>query len=66
LIYAGNHLLFDLSAGLALFEGANVLHLRAAYFMENTLPQVAVIRMMGSVAGPVRPDLKLQRAKGVG
>jgi uncharacterized protein YbjT (DUF2867 family) len=38
---------------------ANVLFLRAGYFMENTLPQVDVIRMLGSVAGPVRPDLKL-------
>jgi uncharacterized protein YbjT (DUF2867 family) len=28
--------------------------------MENTLPQVGAIRMMGSAAGPVRPDLKLQ------
>ena len=39
--------------------GANVLHLRAAYFMENTLPQVNAIRMMGSAAGPLHPDLKL-------
>jgi uncharacterized protein YbjT (DUF2867 family) len=27
--------------------------------MENTLPQVGAIRMMGSAAGPLRPDLKL-------
>ena len=39
--------------------GANVLHLRATYFMENTLPQVNAIRMMGSAAGPLRADLKL-------
>ncbi len=38
---------------------ANVLHLRAGYFMENTLPQAGAIRMMGSAVGPVRPDLKL-------
>jgi uncharacterized protein YbjT (DUF2867 family) len=38
---------------------ANVLHLRAGYFMENTLPQAAAIRTMGSAVGPVRPDLKL-------
>jgi uncharacterized protein YbjT (DUF2867 family) len=37
----------------------NVLCLRAAYFMENTLPQVGVIRSLGSVAGPLRPDLKI-------
>jgi uncharacterized protein YbjT (DUF2867 family) len=40
-------------------EGLNVLHLRAGYFMENTLAQVGAIRMMGSTVGPVRPDLKL-------
>jgi uncharacterized protein YbjT (DUF2867 family) len=39
-------------------DGANVLHLRAGYFMENTLPQVGAIRMAGSVIGPLRPDLK--------
>ncbi len=38
---------------------ANVLHLRAGYFMENTLPQAGVIRKLGSVVGPLRPDLKL-------
>jgi len=40
-------------------SGANVLHLRAGYFMENTLAQVGAIRMMGSAAGPLRPDLML-------
>lgn len=39
--------------------GADVLLLRPAYFMENTLPQAGVIRMMGAAAGPLRPDLKL-------
>jgi uncharacterized protein YbjT (DUF2867 family) len=39
--------------------GANVLFLRAGYFMENTLPQVPVISKMGFVGGPIRPDLKL-------
>jgi uncharacterized protein YbjT (DUF2867 family) len=38
---------------------ANVLHLRAGYFMENTLPQAVAIRMSGSALGPIRPDLKL-------
>jgi uncharacterized protein YbjT (DUF2867 family) len=37
----------------------NVLHLRAGYFMENTLSQAGAIRAMGSAVGPVRPDLKL-------
>ncbi|MGA9526934.1 MAG: NmrA family NAD(P)-binding protein, partial [Terriglobales bacterium] len=51
--------LHDLEQKLNQIDGANVLHLRAGYFMENTLPQVGVIRMMGSMAGPVRADLKL-------
>jgi uncharacterized protein YbjT (DUF2867 family) len=51
--------LHSLEEKLNQVEGANVLHLRAGYFMENTLPQVGAIRMMGSAAGPVRPDLKL-------
>jgi uncharacterized protein YbjT (DUF2867 family) len=40
-------------------DGVNILHLRAGYFMENTLPQVGAIRMAGSVIGPLRPDLKV-------
>jgi len=51
--------LYNLEQKLKQIEGANLLHLRAGYFMENTLPQVAVVRMMGSVAGPIRADLKL-------
>jgi uncharacterized protein YbjT (DUF2867 family) len=51
--------LYNLEQKLNQIDGANVLHLRAGYFMENTLPQVAVIRMMGSMAGPIRPDLRL-------
>ncbi len=38
---------------------ANVLSLRAGYFMENTLPQVGVIRAMHSAVGPLRADLKV-------
>jgi uncharacterized protein YbjT (DUF2867 family) len=37
----------------------NVVHLRAGYFMENTLGQVGAIRAMGKTAGPLRGDLKL-------
>lgn len=51
--------LYNLEQKLKQIDGVNVLNLRAGYFMENTLPQVAVVRMLGSVAGPVRPDLKL-------
>jgi uncharacterized protein YbjT (DUF2867 family) len=40
-------------------DGLNALYLRAGYFMENTLPQVGVIKNFGIVGGPVRADLKL-------
>lgn len=39
--------------------GLNVLHLRAGYFMENTLAQADTIRAMGKTAGPLRGDLKM-------
>lgn len=51
--------LHNLEQKLNKIDAANVLHLRAGYFMENTLGQVGAIRMMGSVVGPVSPDLKL-------
>jgi uncharacterized protein YbjT (DUF2867 family) len=51
--------LHNLEQKLNQIDGVNVLHLRAGYFMENTLPQVGVIRMTGNVVGPLRPDLKL-------
>jgi uncharacterized protein YbjT (DUF2867 family) len=51
--------LYHLEQKLNQIIGANVLYLRAGYFMENTLPQVNAIRMMGSVTTPLRPDLKL-------
>jgi uncharacterized protein YbjT (DUF2867 family) len=51
--------LHNLEQKLNQINSANVLYLRAGYFMENTLPQVNAIRQMGSVATPLRPDLKL-------
>lgn len=39
--------------------GLNVLHLRAGYFMENTLAQVWPIQTLGFCAGPLDPDLKV-------
>lgn len=48
--------LYNLEQKLNQIDGANVLHLRAGYFMENTLPQVAPIRRMGLSVGPVRSD----------
>jgi uncharacterized protein YbjT (DUF2867 family) len=37
----------------------NILHLRPAYFMENTLAQIGIIQTMGITAGPLRADLTL-------
>ena len=37
----------------------NVVHLRAGYFMENTLGQAAAIHAMSKAAGPLRGGLKL-------
>jgi len=51
--------LHDLEERFNSIPGLNVLHLRACYFMENTLSQVASIKTMDKTAGPVRPDLKL-------
>ncbi len=39
--------------------GLNVLHLRPAYFMENTLAAIGMIRGMGIFAHALLPDLKL-------
>jgi uncharacterized protein YbjT (DUF2867 family) len=40
-------------------ERLNVLHLRPAYFFENHLSGIAMIRMMGMFGGALRPDLKI-------
>jgi uncharacterized protein YbjT (DUF2867 family) len=37
----------------------NIRHLRASYFMENTLAQVGTIKFMGVMASPVLGDMKL-------
>ena len=51
--------LYNLEQKLNHIDDLNVLHLRPGYFMENTLPQVGVIRNFSGMVGPVRPDLKL-------
>jgi len=51
--------LHNLEQKLNQISSANVLYLRAAYFMENTLPQANAIRQMGSAVGPLSPDLKI-------
>ncbi len=40
-------------------DGLNVLHLRAGYFMENTIAQIGMIRVAGTTVGPLRPDVRL-------
>ncbi len=40
-------------------RGLNVLHLRAAYFMENNLVAIGMIHGMGMLGGALLPDLKL-------
>jgi len=52
--------LHNLEQKLNKIGGLNVLHLRAGYFMENTLAEVAIIHAMGIAAGPLRTDLKLR------
>jgi uncharacterized protein YbjT (DUF2867 family) len=51
--------LYELEQKLNRIAGINILHLRAGYFMENTLGQVSLIRALGKAAGPVQADLKL-------
>jgi uncharacterized protein YbjT (DUF2867 family) len=49
--------LHHLEERLNRIPGLNVMHLRAAYFMENTLGQADAIKQMGFAAGPLRPEL---------
>src|SRR5579872_2373696 len=51
--------LHNLEQKLNQISSANILYLRAGYFMENTLPQANAIRQMGSAIGPLRADLKV-------
>jgi uncharacterized protein YbjT (DUF2867 family) len=51
--------LHNLEQKLNRIEGTNILHLRAGYFMENTLGQAGAIHIFGKTMGPLRPDRKL-------
>jgi uncharacterized protein YbjT (DUF2867 family) len=51
--------LHNMETRFAKISGLNVLHLRAGYFMENTLPQAGIIQQFGMMAGPVNGDLQL-------
>jgi len=44
---------------LSAISGLNVLHLRAAYFMENNLAAIGMIHGMGIFGNALLPDLKL-------
>jgi uncharacterized protein YbjT (DUF2867 family) len=47
---------------LSAISGLNVLHLRAAYFMENNLAAIGMIHGMGVFGNALPPDLKLPMA----
>lgn len=51
--------LHELEEKFNMIAGLNVLHLRAGYFMENTLAQVPIIQQTGTAAGTLRTDLKI-------
>lgn len=51
--------LHELEQTLNRIAGLNVLHLRAGYFMENTLAQIGVIPSQGFAAGPLYPELEV-------
>src|SRR5258708_28070099 len=51
--------LHEMETRLNQIEGLSVLHLRAGYFMENTLPQISVIQSFGMMAGPVNAAVPL-------
>lgn len=51
--------LHEMEARFNRIPGLNVLHLRAGYFMENTLAQAGIIQHLGKAAGPIRADLPL-------
>lgn len=51
--------LHSLEQKLNAIPNLNVLHLRAGYFMENTLAQAGIIKAIGATAGPLAAELQL-------
>lgn len=49
--------LHDFEGRLAALRSAEVVHLRAGYFMENHLWSIPVVRGMGIQGSPLRPDV---------
>jgi len=51
--------LYDVEQQLSQLDGVNVVHLRAAYFMENFFIGLDLIRSQGIVGTPLRGDLPI-------
>ena len=51
--------LHNLEQKLNSIPGLDALYIRAGYFMQNLLPQIAVIQNFGVLGGPLRADLPL-------
>ncbi|MCG3117021.1 MAG: NAD(P)H-binding protein [Candidatus Manganitrophus sp. SA1] len=51
--------LHDVEARFNRLEGANVLHLRPTFFMENLLMNIQMIKNMGINGTPLRPDVAI-------
>lgn len=51
--------LHDQEERLNKIANLNVVHLRAGYFMENTLAQVGVIKAMNTVGTSIKPDVPI-------
>jgi uncharacterized protein YbjT (DUF2867 family) len=47
-----------MESALNKIPGLNVLHLRPSYFMENIFGQIGIIKNLGIMGSPIRPDLK--------
>lgn len=51
--------LHDQEERLAKIKGLSVVNLRAAFFMENLIPNIAMIRDQGLNGTPLKPDLRI-------
>lgn len=49
----------NLEEKLNRISGLSTLHLRAGYFMENTLAQIGIVKGLGLAAGPLRAELEI-------
>ena len=51
--------LHDVERQLNQLSGLNIVHLRAAYFMENFLSNINLIKTQNAIGSPLRKDLKI-------